>query len=100
MVGRDLHRRAQLVGIAARAASKLSASMPGVLDKTPLEYQKGKLVLHLPESLAALDGEALRRRLRALAQFLSCETEIRIGGPRLPADAASIAAKRNEIVPK
>jgi len=100
LVGRDWHKRAQLVGIAARAASKLSASMPGVLDKTPLEYQKGKLVLHLPESLAALDGEALRRRLRALAQFVECEAEIRTGTPRLPTEAASVAAKRNEIVPK
>jgi exopolyphosphatase/guanosine-5'-triphosphate,3'-diphosphate pyrophosphatase len=100
LVGRDWHKRAQLVGIAARAASKLSASMPGVLDKTPLEYQKGKLVLHLPESLAALDGEALRRRLKALAQFLDCEAEIRISAPRIAAEIASIAAKPNEIVPK
>jgi hypothetical protein len=74
--------------------------MPGVLDKTPLEYQKGKLVLHLPESLAALDGEALRRRLKALAQFLDYDAEISIGGGRLPAEISSIAAKRNEIVPK
>jgi exopolyphosphatase/guanosine-5'-triphosphate,3'-diphosphate pyrophosphatase len=100
LVGRDWHKRAQLMGMAARVASKLSASMPGVLDKTPLEYQKGKLVLHLPESLAALDGEALRRRLKALAQFLDYDAEISIGGGRLPAEISSIAAKRNEIVPK
>jgi exopolyphosphatase / guanosine-5'-triphosphate,3'-diphosphate pyrophosphatase len=100
LVGRDWHRRAQLVGIAARAASKLSASMPGVLNRTPLEYQKGKLVLHLPESLAALDGEALRRRLRALAQFLDSDAEIRIGVSRSPAETASVAAKPDDIAPK
>jgi hypothetical protein len=63
--------------MAARVASKLSASMPGILGKTPLEYQKGKLVLHLPESLEALDGEALRRRLKVLAQLLDSEGEVR-----------------------
>jgi exopolyphosphatase/guanosine-5'-triphosphate,3'-diphosphate pyrophosphatase len=77
LVGRDSNKRAQIIGMAARVASKLSASMPGILDKTPLEYQKGKLVLHLPESLEALDGEAPRRRLKVLAQLLDCEAEVR-----------------------
>ncbi len=100
LIGRDPHKRVQLIGMAARAASKLSASRPGVLDKTPLEYQKGKLVLHLPESLAALDGEALRRRLRALAQFLDCDAELRIAAPLAPAGVASTTARQDEIVPK
>ncbi len=81
LVGRDWHKRAQLIGIAARAASKLSACLPGVLDKTPLEYQKGKLVLHLSESFGALDGEALRRRMKVLTQFLGCELDVRAGSP-------------------
>lgn len=79
LIGREWHRRAQLIGIAARAASKLSAATPGVLDKTPLEYQKGKLVLHLAGSFEALDGESLRRRLKILAQFLDCELEVKTG---------------------
>jgi exopolyphosphatase / guanosine-5'-triphosphate,3'-diphosphate pyrophosphatase len=89
LVGRDWHKRAQLIGIAARVASKLSASMPGVLDKTPLEYQKGKLVLHLPESFEALDGEAVRRRMKVLAQFLGCELEVLAGSPTQAAIVAS-----------
>jgi exopolyphosphatase / guanosine-5'-triphosphate,3'-diphosphate pyrophosphatase len=89
LVGRDRHRRAQLIGLAARAASKLSAAMPGVLDKTPIEYQKGKLVLHLSQSYEALDGEALRRRMKVLAQFLGCELEVDIKSPMQAAIAAS-----------
>jgi exopolyphosphatase/guanosine-5'-triphosphate,3'-diphosphate pyrophosphatase len=89
LVGRDWHKRAQLIGMAARAASKLSASMPGVLEKTPLEYQKGKLVLHLAESLEALDGEALRRRMKVLAQFLDCELEVVTRSPLQPAVIAT-----------
>lgn len=76
LVGRDWHRRAQLIGIAARAASKLSAAMPGTLAQTSLACQKGKLVLNLPDKLQALDGEALRRRMKVLAQFLSCELDV------------------------
>jgi exopolyphosphatase/guanosine-5'-triphosphate,3'-diphosphate pyrophosphatase len=91
LVGRDWYKRAQLIGVAARAASKLSASMPGILDKAPLEYQKGKLVLHLPKSLEALDGEALRRRLKVLAQSLDCEAEIRLGAMLAANSSASSA---------
>ena len=89
LIGRDWHKRAQMIGIAARAASKLSASMTGVLDKTPLEYQKGKLVLHLPKEFEALDGEALRRRMKVLAEFLGAELEIDAGSSMQAAIIAS-----------
>lgn len=101
LVGRDWYRRAQLIGIAARTASKLSASMPGVLDRTPIEYQKGKLVLHLPESLEALDGEALRRRLKTLAQFLDCEAELRVGkAPPAVPRTSGVLGHNDETVPE
>ncbi len=89
LVGRDWHKRAQIIGMAARAASKLSASMPGILEKTPVEYQKGKLVLHLSESLEALDGEALRRRFKILAQFLDSELDVKTGSSLQSAVIAS-----------
>ncbi len=89
LVGRDWHKRAQLIGIAARAASKLSASVPGVLDHTPVEYQKGRLVLHLPERFQALDGEALRRRMKVLAEFMGSVLEIDAGSSQQAAVVAS-----------
>lgn len=101
LVGREWYKRAQLIGIATRAASKLSASMPGILERTPIEYQKGKLVLHLPESLVALDGEALRRRLKTLAQFLDCEVELRVGkAPPVAPRASGILGPGDETVPE
>jgi exopolyphosphatase / guanosine-5'-triphosphate,3'-diphosphate pyrophosphatase len=78
LIGRKWNKLAKIIACAARVASKLSASMSGVLSKTTLGYQDGKLVLHLPSKLEALDGEALRRRFKALAQIMNCDPEIRI----------------------
>jgi exopolyphosphatase/guanosine-5'-triphosphate,3'-diphosphate pyrophosphatase len=78
LAGRDLHRRAQILGHAARVAAKLSASMPGIINQTTIGYSKDSLVLQMPQSLEALDGETLRRRFKGLAQLLNCKPEIRI----------------------
>ena len=40
--------RARVLGAAMRVAYMVSASMPGVLPKTPLRVERGRLVLHLP----------------------------------------------------
>ena len=76
---KKLHRRARIVGAAIRAAHMLSIGRPGIIDETPLAYEKGKLVLSLPKAHTALDGERVRRRFAALAQLLERELEVRIG---------------------
>jgi exopolyphosphatase/guanosine-5'-triphosphate,3'-diphosphate pyrophosphatase len=58
----------------------LSIGMPGVIDETRLFYEGLKLVLVIPRSYAALDGERLRRRFGMLAELLAREPEIRIAG--------------------
>jgi len=78
LAGRSLHRRAQILGTAARVAFKLSANMPGIINRTPIGYNKNKLVLQLPASLEALDGESLQQRFKILAQLLNCEPELLI----------------------
>jgi exopolyphosphatase/guanosine-5'-triphosphate,3'-diphosphate pyrophosphatase len=78
LAGRDLHRRAQILGLAARVAAKLSASMPGIINQTVIGYSEDSLVLQMPQSLEALDGETLRRRFKGLAQLLNCKPEIHI----------------------
>jgi exopolyphosphatase/guanosine-5'-triphosphate,3'-diphosphate pyrophosphatase len=85
LAGRDLHRRAQILGMAGRVAAKLSANMPGIINQTAIGYNEGDLVLQLPASLGALDGEALRRRFKVLAQLLNCKPDIRIEAPADPA---------------
>lgn len=79
ILSKRLYRRARIIGAAIRAAHMLSIGRPGIIDETPLAYEKGKLVLNLPKTHVALDGERLRRRFSTLAQLLARDLEIRIG---------------------
>jgi exopolyphosphatase/guanosine-5'-triphosphate,3'-diphosphate pyrophosphatase len=58
----------------------LSIGMPGVIDETKLSYEGPKLVLTIPRTYEALDGERLRRRFGMLAELVQREPEIRILG--------------------
>jgi exopolyphosphatase/guanosine-5'-triphosphate,3'-diphosphate pyrophosphatase len=73
------YRRARIIGAAIRAAHMLSIGRPGIIDETPLSYDKTKLVLTLPKAHAALDGERVRRRFTALAHLVERELEVRVG---------------------
>lgn len=78
VVSKRTQKRARLIGLAVRTAHMLSIGMAGVIDETRLFYEGSKLVLTIPKSYAALDGERLRRRLQVLAEMVSREAEIRI----------------------
>jgi exopolyphosphatase/guanosine-5'-triphosphate,3'-diphosphate pyrophosphatase len=75
---KTLYRRARIIGAAIRAAHMLSIGRPGIIDETPVSYDRNKLVLTIPKAYAALDGERLRRRFGALAALLEREPEIRV----------------------
>jgi exopolyphosphatase / guanosine-5'-triphosphate,3'-diphosphate pyrophosphatase len=77
LISKKLARRARIIGAAIRAAHMLSIGRPGIIDEIPLSYERNKLVLGLPRSYAALDGERLRRRLAVLAELVAREPEIR-----------------------
>ena len=79
IVPEKLYRRARIIGAAIRAAHMLSIGRSGIIDETPIAYEKGRLVLTLPKSHAALDGERVRRRFGVLAQLLERDLEVRIG---------------------
>ncbi len=70
--------RAKLVGAAVRAAHMLSIGRPGIIDQSPLSFEKDKLIVSLPTSYAALDGERLQRRFATLAALLGKTAEIRL----------------------
>jgi exopolyphosphatase/guanosine-5'-triphosphate,3'-diphosphate pyrophosphatase len=72
------YRRARIIGAAIRAAHMLSIGRPGIIDETPLSYDKTKLVVTLPKAYAALDGERVRRRFAALALLVERELEVRV----------------------
>jgi exopolyphosphatase/guanosine-5'-triphosphate,3'-diphosphate pyrophosphatase len=73
-----LYRRARIIGAAVRAAHMLSIGRPGIVDRTPIGYERNRLVLRLPKTLAALDGERLRRRLAFLGELLERDVDVRI----------------------
>ena len=79
IVPKKLYRRPRIIGAAIRAAHMLSIGRPGIIDETPVAYDKGKLVLTLSKAHAALDGERVRRRFSVLAQLLDKELEMRVG---------------------
>ena len=78
IVSKKVYRRARIIGAAIRAAHMLSIGRPGIIDETPLAYERNKLVLTVPRAYAALDGERLRRRFAVLAELLEREPEIRL----------------------
>ncbi len=79
IVSKRTLKRARILGAAIRAAHMLSIGRPGIIEDAPLTYEGNRLVLTIPKSHQALDGERLRRRFEVLAQLLERGPEIRIG---------------------
>lgn len=70
--------RARILGAVLRVGYVLSASMHGVLPRTPLFVDHGKLVLELPTELADLTGERLTSRLRQLGKLIGREPQVKV----------------------
>jgi exopolyphosphatase/guanosine-5'-triphosphate,3'-diphosphate pyrophosphatase len=71
--------RARILGAAMRVAYLLTAAMPGVLPRTPMVCVKDDLILRVPEDLAALSGERVFNRLRALARVIGRSPVLVVG---------------------
>jgi exopolyphosphatase/guanosine-5'-triphosphate,3'-diphosphate pyrophosphatase len=71
--------RARVLGAALRLAYVVSAAMPGVLPQTPLAVERHRLALHLPGEFAALAGDRVLNRLRALARLIGREPVMLMG---------------------
>jgi exopolyphosphatase/guanosine-5'-triphosphate,3'-diphosphate pyrophosphatase len=65
--------RARILGAAMRVAYLVSTAMPGVLPRTPMEVEHGRLVLRLTGDCAALAGERVFNRLKQLARLIGRE---------------------------
>ena len=65
--------RARVLGAALRVAYLVSASTTGVLPKTPLVVERGRLVLRFENGLKTLAGERVFVRLRQLARLIGRE---------------------------
>jgi exopolyphosphatase/guanosine-5'-triphosphate,3'-diphosphate pyrophosphatase len=62
--------RARIFGAAIRVAYLISAAMPTVLPQTALVCRQGKVELRLPAELAALAGDRVFNRLKALGKMI------------------------------
>ena len=71
--------RARVLGAALRLAYVVSAAMPGVLPRTPLAVERQRLALRLPGEFAALGGERVLSRLRALSRLIGREPVMLMG---------------------
>ena len=69
--------RARILGAAMRVAYVVSAAMPGVLPRTPMVVQKGRITLMLPSDLAPLNSDRLQTRLRQFARLIGGDPEVR-----------------------
>jgi exopolyphosphatase/guanosine-5'-triphosphate,3'-diphosphate pyrophosphatase len=65
--------RARVLGAALRVAYLISASTTGILPKTPLLIERGRLVLRFENGFAPLAGERVFNRLRQLARLIGRE---------------------------
>jgi len=65
--------RARVLGAALRVAYIVSASTTGVLPKTPMVVERGRLVLRFENGLKDLAGERVFNRLRQLARLIGRE---------------------------
>jgi len=65
--------RARILGAAMRVGYLISAAMPGVLPRTPMQVEHGRLVLRLSGEHATLAGERLFNRLKQLARLIGRE---------------------------
>ncbi len=73
-----MRERARLIGGAMRVAYLVSAAMPGVLPRTALTVEHGRLVLTLPLDLAALAGDRLSNRVKQLARAMKLEAAVTV----------------------
>lgn len=70
--------RARILGAVMRVAYVASASMPGVLPRSPLMVEKGVLKLKLSGDLAALASGRLNNRVRQLGKLIGRDYKIEI----------------------
>src|SRR5262249_6360731 len=79
MLTEEEHEHWQCVGLALRLAYVLSAVTPAILRQSSLGVGDAKLTLRLPKGHGELLGEAVERRLQALAAALGKTSVVTLG---------------------
>jgi exopolyphosphatase/guanosine-5'-triphosphate,3'-diphosphate pyrophosphatase len=71
--------RARVLGAALRVAYLVSASTTGILPKTPMLVEQGRLVLRFKNGLKDLAGDRVFNRLRQLARLIGRDPVMEVG---------------------
>jgi exopolyphosphatase/guanosine-5'-triphosphate,3'-diphosphate pyrophosphatase len=79
MLDEDAREHWRTVGLALRLAYALSAATPAILKQSSLGVADGRLTLRLPKGQDSLLGEAVERRLQALATALGKSSTVAVG---------------------
>jgi exopolyphosphatase/guanosine-5'-triphosphate,3'-diphosphate pyrophosphatase len=79
LAGPRLLERARLIAALLRVAFPITAGMTGVLERTPLAVEDGKIVLRLPAEWRPLDGERLLNRVRGLGRVIGLDGRVEVG---------------------
>lgn len=73
LLSKEEYRAAKVLGYGLRLGASLAGGEPRVLEETELVLDGGELVMRLPESRAALLGEAVESRLAMLAAAIGAK---------------------------
>ncbi len=76
LAGQRLFDRARLAGALMRVAFPLTAGMAGVLERTLLGVEDGKVVLRVPNAWRALVGERMVNRVRGLGRVIGIDGRV------------------------
>jgi exopolyphosphatase / guanosine-5'-triphosphate,3'-diphosphate pyrophosphatase len=82
MLDEDVREHWRMVGLALRLAYALSGATPAILRRSAVAVADGRLNLRLPKGHDALLGEAVERRLQALATALGKSAAVVVGSER------------------
>jgi exopolyphosphatase / guanosine-5'-triphosphate,3'-diphosphate pyrophosphatase len=82
MLDEDTREHWRTVGLALRLAYALSAATPAILKRSAITVADSRVNLRLPKGQDALLGEAVERRLQALATALGKSSAVLIGNDR------------------
>ena len=80
MLDEEAREHWRTVGLALRLAYALSAATPAILKRSSITAADGRVTLRLPKGHDSLLGEAVERRLQALATALGKSPAVVVGG--------------------
>jgi exopolyphosphatase / guanosine-5'-triphosphate,3'-diphosphate pyrophosphatase len=78
LLGEEPLRQAHVLGLGLRLAYTMSAGTPAILSQVKLKVERGSIDLVAPAAMRPMIGEAVERRLEALARAMGRKPRVKI----------------------